>query len=286
MDNICKPIVLLNNACNFKCIHCYVKNGESELPIEYIKNFFEKTIIPNNSKFVRFAGGEPFMYSNFHELAVYLSKVHEKYDDIQFNFTTNGSILNENIIKDLKIINPNMVKVSLLSLREDKYREINGINFPIDKTLRNIKKLKQHFPIGINMTIMRDTVQDIKPLVAFCLENDIHDLFFSQLTPAGRGSQISSEKLTMYEINTIKSYLNSIDKNKINIRYDDGCSCGFYQDYVLNWDGDVFPCCALTSHKEFKIGRYDTSLADMRKNIDVLNKNRTKTCFVEEFVRD
>lgn len=278
----CKPIILLNNYCNFRCYHCYVKKSNKELSIEQIKEFYHKLVVPNNSTFLRFAGGEPFLYSHFHELAEFLSTIDNPNLDV--NFTTNGSCVTDSIISDLKMTNPNMVKVSLLSLRDDKYREIVGVNYELKDTLKNVSRLQKDFTVGINMTIMQDTMQDVEPLIDFCLSNDIHDLFFSQLTPAGSGYSIADRKLHSEQVKEIYSIINSVDKTKLNIRYDDGCSCGFFEDFVLNWDGDVFPCSALTSYPEYKIGRYDTDVDTMRNNIRNLCAKRTKVCFIEEFV--
>ena len=282
----CKPIILLNNECNFRCCHCYVANSNKELPVEYFKKYYESVIKPNNADFVRFAGGEPFMYSKFHELAEFLALIHETNENIELNFTTNGSKVTDDKIEDLKLIRPNLVKVSLLSLRDDKYREINGVNYPLVSVLNSIEKLRKHFDVGINMTIMKDTLCDVEPLINFCLENGIQDLFFSQLTPAGRGYDISNQRLDASEVQQVKDLISRIDKSKLDIRYDDGCSCGFYQDFVLNWDGDVFPCTALVSYPEYKIGRYDTDVETMRQNIRGLATERKKVCFVEEFVTD
>lgn len=279
-----KPIILLNNNCNYRCCHCYVRNGESQLSIDTLKAFYESVIKPNNAKFIRFAGGEPFLYAHFNELAEYLASLHEEDPELQFNITSNGSCLTESIIDDLKLIKPNLVKISLLSLRDKKYKEINGIGFPVDKILENIKKLKEFFDVGINMTIMKDTFCDVEPLIDFCLENDIHDLFFSQLTPAGRGFNISNQKLDNEQVLRVKEIINLIDKEKIDIRYDDGCRCGFYEDFVLNWDGDVFPCTALVSYPEFKVGNCNSTVSEMRQKIKTLKPERKKTCFVEEYV--
>lgn len=281
----CKPIILLNNNCNYKCCHCYVRGGNSQLPLEYVKQYYKNVIEPNGVTFVRFAGGEPFLYKNFHELALYLAEIHNEHPEIQFNFTTNGSCVTDNIIDDLKLIKPNLVKVSLLTLREDKYKEIIGVDYNLKKVLENVKKLKENFNVGINMTIMNDTLCDVKPLIEFCLKNDIHDLFFSQLTPAGRGFNIKDEKLNQEKISKVKEIINSIDKEILNIRYDDGCSCGFYQDFVMNWNGDVFPCTALVSYPEFKIGNCKNNVSEMRENIrKLVPKDRKKICFVEEYV--
>ncbi len=283
---ICKPIILLNNNCNFKCVHCYVRGGIKQLPVEYMKKYYENVIEPNGVTFVRFAGGEPFLYEHFHELCEYLAEVHKDHPEIQFNFTTNGSCVTDDIINDLELVKPNLVKVSLLSLRKDKYKEIVGVDHDLDDTLENVKKLKQHFDVGINMTIMKSTLGDVEPLIKFCLDNDIHDLFFSQLTPAGRGFQISDERLEPEEIARVKELISKVDKKDIDIRYDDGCECGFYQDFVMNWDGDVFPCTALTSYPEYKIGTCEDNVETMRQNIKKLvPEKRKKVCFVEEFVK-
>ncbi|SCX95302.1 radical SAM additional 4Fe4S-binding SPASM domain-containing protein [Lachnospiraceae bacterium XBB2008] len=278
-----KPIILLNNSCNFRCCHCYVRNATDETPIDTIIKFFDNIILANNADFVRFAGGEPFLYSHFHELALFLCKMRDK--GIDLNFTTNGSCITDSIMNDLQIIQPNMVKVSLLSLRENKYNEIIGSNHKLSDTIMAIEQLMKSFTVGINMTIMKDTICDVEPLIQFCLSNGIKDLFFSQLTPAGRGFVIENKKLSKEEIDYVHTIIDSVDKNKINITYDDGCHCGFYEDFVLNWDGDIFPCSALVSYPEYKIGDCDSTVDEMRKKINELCKTKSKVCFVEDFVK-
>lgn len=277
-----KPIVLLNNYCNFKCCHCYVKKSNKELDLNYLKEFYKNVIVPNNATFLRFAGGEPCLYSQFHELAIFLESISNP--NLEVNFTTNGSLISDKIISDFRLIKPNMVKVSMLSTKEEKYKEIIGVDYSLNDIKKNIEKLHKDFTVGINMTIMKDTLGEVEELIKFCLDNDIHDLFFSQLTPAGSGYDISDQRLDSKEVDMVKNIIASVDKNKIEIRYDDGCSCGFFEDFVLNWDGEVFPCSALTSYPEYKIGRYDTDVKTMRNNIKEMIKNKTKTCFIEEFV--
>jgi MoaA/NifB/PqqE/SkfB family radical SAM enzyme len=238
-------------------------------------------IKPNNATFLRFAGGELFLYSQFSQLADFLSTI----DGIDINFTTNGSYINDSLINNLKKIRPKLIKISLLSLREDVYKSIIGVDFPLSKTLENIGILAKIFEIGINMTIIRNTIQDVRPLIDFCLNNEISNLFFSQLTPSGRGLNISDQRLSTEEIKELSNIIKDIDRNKLNIRYDNDSHCSFNEDFVLNWNGDVFPCPALTSYPEFKIGTFETDISIMRGNIKKMTNNRTKKCFVEEFVR-
>ena len=278
----CMPIILLNNICNFRCYHCYVRHASAELPLEKLQQFYHNLMKPTQAKFLRFAGGEPFMYTRFHELALFLESIQGQ--GIDMNFTTNGSLVTDAILDDLKRIRPNLVKVSLLSLRPDKYREIVGVDHPLSETLWGVDRLMKHFPVGINMTIMRDTLCDVQPLIDFCLNRGIHDLFFSQLTLAGSGHTIRDKKLTDEEIHEVHRIIGEVDREQLNIRYDDGCQCGFYKDYVLNWDGDVFPCSALVSYPEFKIGTCDSSIEEMRKRIGELCVGKKSICFVDDFV--
>lgn len=278
----CRPVILLNNQCNFKCYHCYVSENCKEIPIQKVIEFYNNVIKPNNSTSLRFAGGEPFLYSKMSELADFFSNV----ENIKINFTTNGSIINDSLITNLKRMHINLLKVSVLSLRPSVYRSIIGVDFPLEKTLENVLEFAKHFDVGINMTITRDNIQDVNSLIDFCVNNGIKRFFISQLTLSGGGIKIADKKLSQKEMAEVANIVKSVDKNVLDIKYDDCTHCAFNEDFVMNWDGDIFPCCALTSSPEFKIGTSEMDISVMHEKIKKMNKNRTKLCFVEEFIYD
>ena len=276
-----KAIFLLNNKCNFNCCHCYVESGNEEINLDKMISFYEDVLKPNNIKKLHFIGGEPFLYGNFKALNAYLSSL----KDVEIAFTTNGSILNDDIINSLKKSHPKVIKVSLLSLRQNVYQKIIQENFLLKNTLENIKTLQKYFNIGINMTIIKDNIDDVYPLIDFCLENEIPLLCFSQLTLSGRGIKIKDQRLLSKQIEELVNYIQNLNKPQLHILFDNHVHCNFFQDLVMNWAGDVFPCCALSSYPKFKIGTYQTDMSTLKSNLIAMNKNKIQKCFVDEFVK-
>lgn len=275
-----KAVILLNNKCNFNCYHCYVRNGSSELPLDSFISFYNKTLKPNGIKDVHFIGGEPFLYSQFEQLASFLSANR----DVRTCFTTNGSILTEKLINNLKKISPHLIKVSLLSLNPKTYRAITRADWDVNLILENIKNFSNTFTVGINITLTRDNEEELGKIAEFCLNNNLSPLCVSQLTLSGRAIEIKDKRLSQNKIEEY-SVVKNITSGKLRVIYDEHKRCNFFNDIVLNYEGNVFPCCALTSYPEFKIGSWKSDLSTIVHNLNELNARKTKKCFVDEFVR-
>ena len=106
--------VLPNNICNFNCSYCYAAKAHSnkELDMGALKlalNFFiDPQRLERRNIFISFGGGgEPFIsWAIIKEAMTYASERAEKYGfTIGFSYASNGSIINSEIINDLKRFN-------------------------------------------------------------------------------------------------------------------------------------------------------------------------------------
>lgn len=129
---ISKITLHVSNSCNLKCKYCYANEGTYNLPSskltkETADNFI-KFCIDNfdQVKDIHFFGGEPFLNL---DIMVYICQAfHQAYKDKKvklipkFGVITNGTILNDNIVKFID----NYIHSITVSI--DGLKQINNIN--------------------------------------------------------------------------------------------------------------------------------------------------------------
>lgn len=142
--------------CNFNCWYCYenhIKGSQmDERIVEATKNFISSTIMQKKSSLKRFHlsffGGEPLLYFN----RIALPLINQTQDicnkhNISFSvhFTTNGFLLNEKILNELKGINVSF-QITLDGSKEshDKTRFLKDGTGSYEKICNNIKNIAQH----------------------------------------------------------------------------------------------------------------------------------------------
>ncbi len=137
----------LVNRCNFQCIMCpvsYVKSNKDELNFELFKKAIDE--IAKYGSLIRFIGySEPFLYSHIKEAITYV-----KDKNLKLHITTNGSLLNEELIDFIIEKKVDSIVFSFQGLDENEYLFMrNTTKNKFDKLLQNIQNLfqkKDKFP--------------------------------------------------------------------------------------------------------------------------------------------
>jgi sulfatase maturation enzyme AslB (radical SAM superfamily) len=93
--------VILTDQCNYECTYCYQKKGKERLKFSVLTraiDFFQPYFSPDCC--ISFFGGEPLLaFDELKRTTEYLKGLSKKLDPkIRFHLTTNGSLLNENIL--------------------------------------------------------------------------------------------------------------------------------------------------------------------------------------------
>jgi GTP 3',8-cyclase len=153
--------VSVTDRCNFRCRYCMPREvfGESFefLPRSEILTFEEITRVARvfatlGVRKVRLTGGEPLLRNSLPALVAMLSQI----DGIDVALTTNGSLLAQQA-RALKDAGLTRVTVSLDSLDEHVFREMNDADFPVAKVLEGIDAAVRAglAPVKINAVIRR-----------------------------------------------------------------------------------------------------------------------------------
>jgi len=184
--------ISVTDRCNFRCVYCMPKEvfgpDHAFLPSDQLLSFSEITrlvnvLAPYGLAKVRLTGGEPLVRKNLEELVRMLRKAHP---DLELAMTTNGSLLPQKA-KVLKAAGLNRVTISLDSLEDRIFMNMNDIGFPVEKVLDGIIAAEEAglLPIKINMVVKRGVNEgSILPMAEFFRERG-HSLRFIEYMDVG-----------------------------------------------------------------------------------------------------
>ncbi len=191
-----KPVVVWNvtRRCNLHCMHCY----SSSRNIEYSDELSTKegyALIDDLAQFgapvILFSGGEPLMRKDLLDLASYATK-----SGVRAVISTNGTLINRDVARDLKKVGLSYVGVSLDGLRptNDKFRGVQG---SFDRALEGIRNCqKEGIKVGLRFTMNKHNVEDIPEIFKLLEQENIPRVCFYHLVYAGRGSALIKEDLS------------------------------------------------------------------------------------------
>lgn len=158
--------ISVTDRCNFRCPYCMPAEIFGEryqfLPQSEILSFEEITRLARvfvglGVTKIRVTGGEPLLRSNLPDLIRMMSNI-DGLEDL--SLTTNGYLLPQ-MAHDLKEAGLNRVTISLDSLDDDVFGEMNGRGFGVAKILEAIEVAEKEglTPIKIN-TVVKKGVND------------------------------------------------------------------------------------------------------------------------------
>jgi uncharacterized protein len=243
--------------CNFKCWYCYETHiKDSKMSEDIINAVLAHTrhVIDSNKELRNFTlfwfGGEPLLYFErvLHPL---LKNIYQQLAENNIGFrcgiTTNGLLVNENVIKIAKSYNLHSFQITLDGNREqhDKVRFIKEGIGSYDKIVNNIKLLAFH---NLNVYI-RINVSE-KTLVGL---DDILNDFINVCEEDKKHISFSFHQVWQVEVDLedeITKYRNVFRQSGYKVGYGDidsvrdSCYGDRRNHATINYNGDVFKCTA------------------------------------------
>jgi GTP 3',8-cyclase len=165
-DTLDRPLrdlrLSVTDRCNFRCTYCMPKavfgSDYRFLPKTEILSFEElarvaRVFVGLGVEKVRLTGGEPLLRRNLDQLIAQLAAIGGLRD---LTLTTNGSALVEQA-RGLRAAGLRRLTVSLDSLDSATFREMNDVDFPLERVLRGIDAARENgfAPVKINMVVKR-----------------------------------------------------------------------------------------------------------------------------------
>lgn len=171
--------VIITDRCNYKCFTCAKwreKEGEGELTTQQWQAFFNQAASLPSSKRVVFGGGEPLLRSDIVALIGHITSL-----GLNSVMGTNGSLLDQVRLRELKNAGLSYLMVSLNALDRDLHDQTRGANGSfqqIMEALETYKASKNTMKLGIATIIMECNLHHIQRLVDFVAERNLHGIIF------------------------------------------------------------------------------------------------------------
>ncbi len=148
--------ISVTDRCNMRCVYCMPSNNVDWFEQENILNFHEinrvvRILADLGIVKVRLTGGEPLVRPNVPTLIKLISQIPKI---VHIGMTTNGIGLQANALK-LKNAGLHSVNVSLDTLKENRFKAINGVN-GLDKVLEGIQVANDvGLRVKLNVVVIR-----------------------------------------------------------------------------------------------------------------------------------
>lgn len=270
--------ILLTWACNFKCTYCYEGAGEdkhslmSEKTAQDVVDFIISKSIEQNGKFISIMlfGGEPLLNINtgfyiLEKLSIYCK---ENNKILISGMITNGSLITEEILTELKKYNCQMIQITLDGTRDihNSRRMYKSGQDSFDKVIESIKlvdkhgeKIRQVIRINVDKINLSSTIDVLKLLKIEGINNSTVDFGIVRGSTAACSSY-ASNCIDTEELGEVLENLWNKAKEigfKINTKPSRKWTyCGLYNDnnYTIDPEGNLYKCWEMVGEERHKMG--------------------------------
>jgi uncharacterized protein len=277
--------------CNFKCWYCYEMHiKDSKMGPETITavcNFTDNLLRENEDLKVftlSFFGGEPLLY--FHKVVVpILQYIKEKVAnlDIRFNsgFTTNGYLLNQEMIDIFKLYGVNSLQITLDGNRElhNTIRFVSATRGSYDEIVANIKlACRNGIYVTTRINYTPKTLAGIKDIMAdfselTTEERRFMNFSFHQVWQDEKSADTDDMAAEVRKSFTLEEFTVSVPNEQA---LHTSCYADKTNEAVINYNGEVFKCTARDFTSEKSEGRIT---ANGKIEWNELNKRRQEKRF-------
>jgi len=183
------PVVIWNliRRCNLACKHCYATSAdidfEGELSTSEVFAVMDDLRAFGVSVLI-LSGGEPLLRPDIFEISQ-----HAKEMGFYVGLSSNGTLINNSNIDDIKRIGYDYVGVSLDGMRDthDRFRRKQGA---FDESIHGIRLCHEAgIKIGLRFTLTQDNAVELPDLLQLMRDEDIDKFYLSHLNYAGRGNR-------------------------------------------------------------------------------------------------
>ena len=189
LDRLGRPLhdlrISVTDRCNFRCTYCMPKEifgrDYAFLPRDQVLSFEEieraaRAFVALGVGKLRITGGEPLVRRDLPDLIAMLAALRTPDGaELDLTLTTNGAALRA-LARPLADAGLRRVTVSLDSLDDAVFGEMNGIDFPVARVLDGIDAALEAglMPVKINMVVRRGVNEtSVVPMAAWARETGV-----------------------------------------------------------------------------------------------------------------
>lgn len=264
--------------CNARCEHCGSSCGDKitadEISAEDIKRTLDSIARKYNPKDIvlNVTGGEPLLRKDLFDIMEYAISL-----GFRWGMTTNGMLINDEIIEEFVRTNMETISISIDGLKEthESFRKVPN---SFDKIIGNIKKL-QKVPtvkiLQVTTVVNKKNINELEALYQLMLDLGIKYWRVVNVDPIGRAKNNDDILLDKEQYKYLYEFIYK-KRNEKKIHVDYGCShyldiplekelrdyyficaTGIYVASILS-NGDIFICPNVERRPEFIQGNIKT----------------------------
>lgn len=195
----------VTSACNFRCLHCYNESGikkQKEMTNEELVDVALQ-IADFHPVSVCLCGGEPMLRSNLVDLVKIISP-----NAGAVNMVSNGSLITEAVVKELKEAGINTIQISLdgvNSMQHDTFRCFPGA---FEKAINALKIIhEQGVRSYVSFIPNKLNIRTFSQFLDLMVELNVEKVRMMPLIPMGRGSKIENLILSSDEYVKLQSMI-------------------------------------------------------------------------------
>lgn len=219
----------ITRRCNLKCVHC---RSSSELEAKEHPDFsFDeaKRVLDDISSYaspvVVLSGGEPLLREDVFDIAAYGTE-----KDLRMCLATNGTLVNEEIVKKIKESGIKMVSLSLdgsTAAVHDNFRNVPGA---FDGTINAARLFKENdIKFLINSSFTKRNQDEIPKILKLAKELGATAWYMFMIVPTGRGEDIMEELISAEDYEELLKWHYEMEKNEDELLVRPTCAPSYYR---------------------------------------------------------
>jgi radical SAM protein with 4Fe4S-binding SPASM domain len=243
----------LTSRCNERCVHCYIPH---ENKLANIEDSMFYGVLEQCTKMgllnLTLSGGEPMLHPHFID---YLRKAQQY--DFSVNILSNLTLLNDDIVKEMKANRLSSVQVSLYSMKPEVHDAITKVKGSFYKTRDAILKLiDSDIPLQISCPTMKQNKDDFADVLNWANKYKVRAMTdYIMMARYDHSTGNLDNRLSLYEVEDV---INAIRENDTDYEFDildadfsipnqqddsEDIICGICQSSIcMVANGKVYPC--------------------------------------------
>lgn len=200
--------------CNMKCKHCLFFNNnckdlKKELTTEEVFKIIDNVCKDTSVKAIWISGGEPLLRNDIVEICKYI-----KSKNIKPSLSSNGILLNKQLINDLYNAGVEYIHLSLDGSNAATHNKLRGVDNAFEELMRVLDLLKDSkIHKGASFMVTEESISEIEDILNIAKEKQLDVMSFYLVAELGRGAKNFKNDKTILS-QKLADKMNSIDQTK------------------------------------------------------------------------